>query len=41
MLILGSHVGLAGPDMLLGSVKEAIKYNANTYVLYWSASKYA
>ena len=37
MLILGSHVGLAGPDMLLGSVKEAIKYNANTFMFYTGA----
>ena len=37
MLILGSHVGLAGPDMLLGSVKEAIKYKANTFMFYTGA----
>ena len=37
MLILGSHVGLSGPDMLLGSVKEAIKYKANTFMFYTGA----
>ena len=37
MLILGSHVGLSGTDMLLGSVKEAISYNANTFMFYTGA----
>ena len=27
---IGSHVGMSGKEMLLGSVKEAISYNANT-----------
>ena len=25
---LGSHVGLSGPDMYLGAVKEALSYGA-------------
>ena len=37
MLIIGSHVGLSGPHMLLGSVKEAISYNANTFMFYTGA----
>ena len=27
---LGSHVGMSGKEMLLGSAKEAVSYGANT-----------
>lgn len=37
MLIIGSHVGLGGKDMLLGSVKEALSYGANTFMFYTGA----
>ncbi|MDD2504914.1 MAG: deoxyribonuclease IV [Bacilli bacterium] len=36
MLIIGSHVSF-GPLQLLGSVKEAISYNANTFMFYTGA----
>ncbi len=35
--ILGSHVGMSGKDMMLGSVKEAVSYNADTFMLYTGA----
>lgn len=31
---LGSHVGMSGKEMMLGSVKEAISYDADTFMLY-------
>ena len=31
MLKLGSHVGMSGKEMFLGSVREAISYGANTF----------
>jgi deoxyribonuclease-4 len=34
---LGSHVGMSGKDMMLGSVKEALSYGANTFMLYTGA----
>lgn len=37
MLKLGCHVGMSGKEMMLGSVKEAIKYGANTFMLYTGA----
>lgn len=37
MLIIGSHVGMSGKEMMLGSVKEALSYNANTFMLYTGA----
>lgn len=37
MLKLGCHVGMAGKDMMLGSVKEAIAMQANTFMLYTGA----
>ncbi|MCH5252562.1 MAG: deoxyribonuclease IV [Lachnospiraceae bacterium] len=37
MLLLGSHVGMSGSEMLLGSVKEALSYNANTFMVYTGA----
>lgn len=37
MIILGSHVGMSGKDMLLNSVKEALSYGANTFMVYTGA----
>jgi len=37
MLIIGSHVSLGGKEMLVGSVKEAISYGANTFMVYTGA----
>ncbi len=34
---LGSHVGMSGKEMLLGSAKEAISYGANTFMFYTGA----
>lgn len=34
---LGCHVGMAGKEMMLGSVKDAISYGANTFMLYTGA----
>lgn len=34
---IGSHVGMSGKEMMLGSVKEALSYNANTFMLYTGA----
>lgn len=36
-LKLGSHVGMAGKDMFLNSVKEALSYGANTFMVYTGA----
>ena len=36
-IYIGSHVGMSGPDYYLGSVKEAISYNANTFMFYTGA----
>ena len=37
MLKLGCHVGMSGKGMMLGSVKEAIGFGANTFMLYTGA----
>ena len=37
MIKLGSHVGMAGKDMFLASVKEAESYGANVLMLYTGA----
>lgn len=37
MLKIGSHVGMSGKEMLLGSAKEALSYNANTLMIYTGA----
>ena len=37
MLKIGSHVGMGGPSYYLGSVKEALSYNANTFMFYTGA----
>ena len=36
-LKLGSHVGMSGKGMLLNSVKEAVSYGANTFMVYTGA----
>lgn len=36
-MILGSHVSMSGKDMFLGSVKEALSYEADTFMLYTGA----
>jgi deoxyribonuclease-4 len=37
MLKLGSHVGMSGKDMLLGSAREAAEFGANTFMIYTGA----
>lgn len=37
MLKIGSHVSMSGKEMLLGSVKEAVSYGANTFMFYTGA----
>lgn len=37
MLKIGSHVGMSGKEMFLGSVKEALSYGANTFMIYTGA----
>lgn len=37
MLKLGSHVGMSGKEMFLGSVKEALSYGADTFMVYTGA----
>ncbi len=37
MLKIGSHVSLKGKEMLLGSVKEALSYDANSFMVYTGA----
>lgn len=37
MLIIGSHVSFKSDTQLLGSVKEALNYNANTFMFYTGA----
>lgn len=34
---IGSHVGMSGRDMLLGSAKEAVSYGADTFMFYTGA----
>ena len=34
---LGSHVGMSGKEMMLASVKEALSYKADTFMLYTGA----
>ena len=36
-MLLGSHVGMSGKAMLLGSAKEAVSYGANTFMFYTGA----
>ena len=37
MLILGSHVGFKKDTQILGSLKEALSYGANTFMFYTGA----
>ena len=37
MLLIGSHVGMSGKEMLQNSVKEALSYGANTFMVYTGA----
>ena len=37
MLIIGSHVGFNKDKQLLGSLEEALSYNANTFMFYTGA----
>lgn len=36
-MLIGSHVGMNGKDMFAGSVKEALSYGANTFMVYTGA----
>lgn len=36
-IIIGSHVSMSAPNMLVGSVKEALSYNSNTFMFYTGA----
>ena len=38
-LIIGSHVGFNSKTQLLGSVEEAVSYNANTFMLYTGSTQ--
>ena len=37
MLIIGSHVSMSAPDYIAGCVKEALSYEANTFMFYTGA----
>ena len=37
MLIIGSHVGFNSSDQLVGSLNQALSYNANTFMFYTGA----
>lgn len=37
MIKLGSHVSMSGKEMLLASAKEAVSYNADTFMVYTGA----
>ena len=39
MLIIGSHVGFKKDSQLLGSLKEALSYGANTFMFYTGAAQ--
>lgn len=36
-MLIGSHVSMSGKEMFLGSVKEALSYGANTFMVYTGA----
>lgn len=36
-MLLGSHVGMSGKEMFVGSVREAVSYGANTFMVYTGA----
>ena len=33
-ILIGSHVSMSGKEMMAGSVREALSYGANTFMLY-------
>ena len=37
MFKIGSHIGMSGKKMFLGSVEEALSYGANTFMIYTGA----
>lgn len=37
MILLGSHVKMSAPDSVLGSVREAVSYGGNTFMIYTGA----
>lgn len=37
MMLIGSHVGMKAPNMLLGAAQEAVSYAANTFMIYTGA----
>lgn len=37
MIKIGSHVSMSGKEMMLASVKEAVSYGANTFMIYTGA----
>lgn len=37
MMLIGSHVGMKAPKMLLGSAEEAVSYDASTFMIYTGA----
>ncbi|MGN0496491.1 MAG: deoxyribonuclease IV [Lachnospiraceae bacterium] len=37
MLKLGCHVGMSGKEMMVGSVKDAVSFGANTFMIYTGA----
>lgn len=38
MIKIGSHVKMAGKEMLLGSAREDVSYGANTFMVYTGAA---
>lgn len=36
-MLIGSHVGMKAPNMLLGAAQEAVSYDANTFMIYTGA----
>ncbi|BAP85711.1 endonuclease IV [Paucilactobacillus hokkaidonensis JCM 18461] len=36
-MLIGSHVGMKAPKMLLGAAQEAVSYKANTFMIYTGA----
>ena len=36
-MLIGSHVGMKGKEMLLGAAKEAASYEASTFMIYTGA----
>ena len=36
-IIIGSHVNMSGTELLVGSVKSALSFNANTFMFYTGA----